>query len=332
MLISKGLFNEDLENMRLKELGLLNFKSVDGNKVNVWNELSPIEDKTLYQVTNDVFKKLAPIEYLRPSTRWGYDVYGVKDANQKSAIKGSATDALSNIYGQFYYQKAANQAMAEAQSAGVPVTNEQLTQRSNEIFENMVRDANVAHLQETEKENPVMLARWRQEQENWNKKLDRDAMYGDKNDTSQNNTLPNVSFTTATSANSNSKFEKNLGQSVGTVANILEQIANQLKDNQWVSHNGKRTMASWIKRRVDLYKKHSDLSKAENVNALMKEGIIGADGKFTKAFINDFALASKAMNASTFVDKNGELRFTRNRSQARQYYNNYTTPFSGGST
>ena len=92
--IASGKTTPEAENWMLRNLGLDKFEAVsrdaNGNViVNPWTRIAPDNFKSLHDLTKTEFDGLEATEYLKPSTRAGFDIMGVSEDTQNRAIDSS---------------------------------------------------------------------------------------------------------------------------------------------------------------------------------------------------------------------------------------------------
>lgn len=306
MLISKGLFNEDLENMRLKELNLLNFKSIDGNKVNVWNELSPIEYKSLFELANPEFQKFSPTEYLGQSynpdgtPHWGYLLRGVSKENQKKATLGAKTDIDKTVYGKFYRKQAEQQ----VDTLGLSLTPEARQQLIEKQFEKNILQSQAEYLQPKEEADAAFLERWKVYNSNLQNELNRRNAKDVSGIKDTDPTPSTVSYTERVNQMSTKKRNNYFKTNMATVLNKLSELYSnkEFQKKYKVAGNNLNLQAKWFK------------DNANNIPNLKKHGYLDDEGNPTEKFMYEYSKLLRSIPASE-----------RGKAQS-DFYNTFTIP------
>ena len=152
-MIAKGLTTKEAEDWMLRNQGLDKFQatSVDANGnviVNPWTR--PVADmyKSINDLTKSEFDELEATEYLKPSTRAGFDIMGVSEDTKNRAVDSSIEILKSNpFYGMF---------RERAEKLTALKTGGQYTQSDvDNTLREMVIQENINYLQPKEVENAV---------------------------------------------------------------------------------------------------------------------------------------------------------------------------------
>lgn len=153
--IASGKTTPEAENWMLRNLGLDKFEAIsrdaNGNViVNPWTRIAPDNFKSLHDLTKTEFDGLEATEYLKPSTRAGFDIMGVSEDTQNRAIDSSMEILKSNpFYGMFREQA---EKLTAAQTGGY------YTQADvDKTLREMIRQENINELQPKEVENAVKI-------------------------------------------------------------------------------------------------------------------------------------------------------------------------------
>lgn len=274
---SKGLFNKDLEDMILKELGLNPNSSFDehGNFV-AWNRFSPIESKSLFELANPEFQKFSPTEYLGQSynpdgtPHWGYLLRGVSDANQRKATLGAKNDIDKTVYGKFYRRQAEQQVDA----LGLNLTPEARQERIEQQFEKNILQSQAEYLQPKEEADAAFLERWRVNNSNLQNALNREnarIIAGIKNPdvpTDHDN-----SFTARTHTNTN---EKRKQQFINKSTYYFTRMSQLFKNGAWKNQDKDGKKAKFFE----------NLSKG-GVQRMIQKGFLDKDGYPTELYVTN---------------------------------------------
>ena len=178
---AEGRYDEELVKMQLDQFLPQNLKGKvrpedwDTATMGVFPLSSPIERKTLHELTSDLYKQYAPQQKLRAGdatpedrARLGkyakfYDIVGVAPEGRKNALDASVTQLDNTIYGRYFQEQARRQAKVMQQN-GINITPEQR-------YAQMIEEANDSHLQPKDVKNDIALRVWEEGQQNWRAQL-----------------------------------------------------------------------------------------------------------------------------------------------------------------
>ena len=304
---SKGLFNKDLEDMMLKELGLNPNSSFDehGNFVS-WNRFSPIEYKSLFELANPEFQKFSPTEYLGQSynpdgtPHWGYLLRGVSDKNQKKATLGAKTDIDKTVYGKFYRKQAEQQVDA----LGLNLTPEARQQLIEKQFEKNILQSQAEYLQPKEEADAAFLERWKVNNSNLQNALNRRNARDIAGIKDTDSTPPTVSYTERVNQMSTKKRNNYFKTNRATIFNKLSELYSnkEFQKKYKGTGNNLNLQAKWFK------------DNANNIPNLKKHGYLDEEGNPTEKFMYEYSKLLRNIPASE-----------RGKAQS-DFYNTFTIP------
>lgn len=341
-----GLYNKQLEDIKLKELGLDKFSSIGKNgELNNWTRLSPIQNKTLLQLTEEEYNKFAPIEditeeYKQSGGQLGkfMRMRGVSNKNKAYATEQAFNSLKSGPYWELYRKQAEDQVLYNLRANGIeadPATIQQLTEK--QVRENII-EANSKYLQPTPIEDKIGLAMWEKSQDFALAKMkivaDRQTAGGLSSNPlvgQQIISTDPISLTRKAASNAQTKVNQNIAGSGKMISDVFLRMSNTLKDGQNLKVAGsvisKKAFNNW----GEWFQKHGGFATKKDIDNAISKGILNKDGSIGDRFNKFYRIASQ-LQGTTKTTNNGYAVRDLNTSNKlnRQYYDQFATPFVGG--